>query len=107
MKRIIILFCMLAITFSALSMKKGHGRGMQHNCILVISSDHDMFYFKSDREVNGAVIEVFEYKTDEKVISGAIDSRKTVVDFTELKSGDYIIMITKGEFRRKYVFRKK
>ena len=90
---------MLAITFSASSMKKGHGSGMQHKCILVISSDHDMFYFKSDREMNGAVIEVFEHKTDEKVISGAIDSRKTVVDFTEFKSGDYIIMITKGEFK--------
>ncbi len=98
---------MLAITFSALSMTNGHGSGMQHNCILVISSDNDMFAFKSDREVDGAVIEVFEYKTDEKVISGTIDSRKTTLDFSEFKSGDYIIMITKGEFTRKYVLSKK
>jgi hypothetical protein len=72
----------------------------------VISSDHGIFYFKSDRDVDGAVIEVFEYKTDGKVISAKIDMKKTVLNFNDQKPGDYIIMITKGEFRRKYVFHK-
>lgn len=98
---------MLAMAFSALAVKKGHGGGMQHNCIYVISSENDMFYFKSDREMNGAVIEVFEYKSDEKVISATIDSKKTIVDFNDQMPGDYIIMITKGDFKRKYVFHKK
>lgn len=94
---------MLAISFSASSTEKP-GRSMNHNCIHVLSMSNDVFYFKSDKDVAGAVIEVYNYKTGEKVISTIVENKKTLIDLHPQKPGDYIILITKGEFKRKYVF---
>jgi hypothetical protein len=107
MKRLVILTCMLAISFSASSMKNGPGRGINHNCIHVLAMDRDIFYFKSDSELTGADIEVYDYKTGNKVISQVIERKKTIVDLHFQTPGDYIILITKGDFKRKYVFHKK
>ena len=57
--------------------------------------------------MDGAVIDVYSYKTGDKVMSDVIKSKKNVVNMQALESGDYIILITKGEFKRKYVFHKK
>lgn len=94
---------MLAISFSASSTEKPR-RSMDHNCIRVLSMSNDIFYFKSDKDVVGAVIDVYDYKTGKKVMSETIESKKTLVDLYAQKPGDYIILITKGEFKRKYVF---
>ena len=98
---------MRAIGFSASSMKKGPRRGIEHNCIHVISMENDIFYFKSDRDVAGAAIEVYDYKTGNKVISDTITSKKMIVDLHFQTPGDYIILITKGDFKRKYVFHRR
>ena len=98
---------MLAIVVPATSMNKNPRRSLQHNCIHVTAMDKDAFYFKSDREMDGAVIDVYSYKTGDKVMSDVIKSKKNVVNMQALESGDYIILITKGEFKRKYVFHRK
>ena len=99
---------MLAIGFSATSMKNGPRRNnIGHNCIHVLSMDHGGFYFKSDRDVAGAAIDVYSYKTGDKVKSDVIKNKKTILDMHSLEPGDYIILITKGDFKRKYVFHKK
>ena len=107
MKRLLVLACMIAIAYSASSMNKGPRRSVQHNCIHVISMDNDIFYFKSDREVAGAVVDVYDYKSGVKVMSHVISGKKTIVDLYAQVPGDYIILITKGDFNRKYVFHKK
>lgn len=104
MKPLIIVSFLLAIGSSAFSMKKGPG--LNHNCIRVISMTHEMFYFKSDKEISGANVEVYEHKTGKKVISQVINKKRTIIDFFDLEPGDYIILVTKGEFKRKYVYRK-
>ena len=102
-----ILTCMLAIGFSASSMKNHPRRNINHNCIQVISMANDVFYFKSDGDFAGANIDVYDYKTGEKVLSQVVEHRKTIVDMYFQPAGDYIILITKGELKQKYVYHKK
>jgi hypothetical protein len=103
MKRFILLTCVLVIGSSAWSMK---GPGINHNCIHVISMDADLFYFKSDKEITGATIDVYDYKTGNKVLSQVVTEKRTIVDLYSQQAGDYIILITKGDFKRKYVYHK-
>ena len=107
MKNLVALTLMIAIGFSASAMKNRRRRNVQHNCIYVISMDHDLFYFKSDRDVAGAAINVYDFKTGAVVIADTIQSKKTIVDLYFQTPGDYIIMITKGDFSRRYVFERK
>jgi hypothetical protein len=106
MKRLIIVACVLTISFSASSMKTAPGRGINHNCIYVISMSDDIFYFKSDKYIDGAKVDVYSHETGEKVMSQVIDARRTGVNLSAQLPGDYIILITKGGFKRKYVFHK-
>lgn len=98
---------MVAIGFSASSMKKHPRRNINHNCIHVISMANDIFYFKADGDFVGANIDVYDHKTGEKVISQVVEHRKTIVDMYFQAAGDYIILITKGELKQKYVYHKK
>jgi hypothetical protein len=104
MKRLIILTCILSLGFSAWSMEKGPG--INHNCIHVISMADDTFYFKSDKDVAGASVEVYNYKTGDKIKSQVIKGKHTSVSLHGQDAGDYIILITKGDFKRKYVYHK-
>lgn len=98
---------MLATAFSASAMKNRPHRNLQHNCIYVIAMDNEIFYFKSDKDVAGATIKVYDFKTGTEVMSDTITNKKMILDFYSKKPADYIIMITKGDFERRYVFQKK
>lgn len=105
MKRFFVIASLLVVSFQVLSM--GKGPGINHNCIHVISMADNMFYFKSDKDVSSANIEVYSHRTGEKVLSQVIEVKHTTVNFQNMEAGDYIILITKGEFRRKYVYHKR
>jgi hypothetical protein len=107
MKSIIVLTLVFATTFSASAMKNRPHHNVQHNCIYVIAMDNEIFYFKSDKDVAGATIHVYDFKTDKEVMTDTITTRKMILDFYSQKPADYIIMITKGDFERRYVFEKK
>jgi hypothetical protein len=107
MKNLTVLILVFATTFSASAMRNRPGRKLEHNCIYVLSMDADLFYFKSDRDVDGAAINVYDFKTGNVVISDTIHSKKTIIDLYFQKPGDYIIMITKGDFTRRYVFERR
>ena len=102
MKPLIILTLALLISSSAWSMKKGPG--INHNCIHVTSMADNVFQFKSDKDINGATIDVYEYKTGKKVISQVVTGKRTTIDLSGQEAGDYIILITKSNFKRKYVY---
>lgn len=106
MKRLILVACVLTISFSAFSMKSGPGRDINHNCIYVISMTDNIFYFKSDKYIDGAKVDVYSYETGEKVMSQVVAEKRTSINFSAQPAGDYIILITKGGFKRKYVFHK-
>lgn len=95
---------MVAIGSSGWSMKKGPG--INHNCIFVISMTDDIFYFKSDKEILSANVDVYDNKTGKKAISQVVTGKRTIVDLNAQEPGDYIILITRGDFKRKYVYHK-
>jgi hypothetical protein len=107
MKNLLVFTLLFATAFSASAMRSRPRRNLQHNCINVISMDAELFYFKSDHDVEGATINVYDFKTGDVVISDTIHSKKTIIDLYFQKPGDYIIMITKGDFSRRYVFQRK
>lgn len=104
MKRLIILTCLFALGSSAWSMKKGPN--INHNCVSAISMADNMFYFKSDRELLHATVDVYDYQTEKKIISQVITGKRTTIDLNGREPGYYIILITKGDFKRKYVYEK-
>ena len=106
MKRSVLVACILAIHFAALSVKADPGQGVNHNCIYVISMTDNIFYFKSDKYIDGAKVEVYSHETGEKVMSQVVAEKRTSIDLSAQVPGDYIILITKGGFKRKYVFHK-
>jgi hypothetical protein len=97
---------MLALGFSASSMNTNPGRGINHNCIHVISMSNNQFNFKSDKDVSGATVDVYDFKTGKKVMSQTITDKHTTIDLSSQDAGDYIVLITKGDFKRKYVYHK-
>lgn len=105
MKRFIIFACLLTLTFSASAMKKRPRN--QSKQIHVISAAIDIFYFKSHPGLDGATIDIYDFTTGEKVLSDVIKKRRTIIDLYFQKPGDYIILITKDDFKRKYVFHRK
>jgi hypothetical protein len=107
MKNLVALTLLLATAFTASAMRNRPHRNLQHNCIYVTSMDHGLFCFKSDRDVAGAAINVYDFKTGGVVISDTIENKKTIVDLHTQTPGDYIIMITKGDFARRYVFERR
>jgi len=106
MKRLVFVACVLAMNAYAFSLKADPGRGINHNCIYVISMTDDIFYFKSDKYIDGAKVDVYSHETGEKVLSQVVDQKRTSINLSGQVPGDYIILITKGGFKRKYVFHK-
>lgn len=107
MKKLVVLTVIFATAFSASAMKIRPRRNINHNCIHVIAVDNEIFYFKSDRDVDGAAISVYDFKTGQEVLADTITKKKTIIDMYLQKPADYIIIITKGDFSRRYVFEKR
>lgn len=107
MKKLVVLTVIFATAFSASAMKIRPRRNINHNCIHVIAVDNEIFYFKSDRDVDGAAINVYDFQTGKEVLADTITKKKTIIDMYLQKPADYIIMITKGDFSRRYVFEKR
>jgi hypothetical protein len=64
--------------------------------IHVISKRLDIFYFKVQKEVIGAEIEVYSESGD-KLMQDTITEKRTLIDFYYENPGHYIIKIKKGD----------
>jgi hypothetical protein len=73
--------------------------------VKVLSTKRDIFYFKVDKEMVGAMLEVFD-KHGTKVIEQRIDKRKVLVDFYYDQPGKYSIRISRGEVERLFEYEK-
>lgn len=107
MKKLVVLTIMFATAFSVSAKDKGPRHNINHNCIHVITMNNEFFCFKSDRDVAGAAITVYDFQTKQEVIADTITSKTMVLNLSLQKPADYIILITKGDFVRRYVFEKK
>ena len=94
------------LAFSEPMFSSDPGQGLNHNCIHVVAMSDGLFQFTYDRDVAGADIEVFRYDNGKKVLSASVKAKRTQVSLRDQAPGDYIILITRGDFRRKYVYHK-
>lgn len=70
-----------------------------------LSGKEDLFMLKADKKLMGAKVEILSKKG--YVISEQILKRKKIlVDFNDLKSGLYIIRISKGAFVQEFAYTK-
>ena len=68
--------------------------------------DKTLFVFKTDKKFVGAMVEVI-YANGDVVTSQRLEKRKMVIDFADVKSGDYMIRITKGKRVEEFYYEKK
>lgn len=68
--------------------------------------DKSLFVFKTDRKFIGATVEVI-YINGDVVASQKLGKRKIVIDFAEVKPGDYTIRVTKGKRIEEFYYEKK
>jgi len=100
MKIITILTCLLVISGAAVA-KELKAKGPAS--IKVLSVKSDIFYFKVDKELIGATIEVYNAK-GELLITDAVRHQKTIVDFYNEAPGNFTIKIKKGEMEEEFLY---
>jgi hypothetical protein len=102
MKKSISLFMILAL-FATLTFG---GEKENSGLVRVISSKHYLFYFEVNKKLIGGTIDVVS--EDQEVIgTQTIVHAKTVVDFFNLRSGKYTIVISKGDKRFEFPYTNK
>jgi hypothetical protein len=66
----------------------------------------NLFTFKADRKFLGARVEVI-YGNGEVLTSQTLSKRKMLIDFSDMKSGSYMIRVKKGTEVQEFTYEKK
>lgn len=84
-----------------------HATAAPSDSITVVDTRYNnLFVFKADRELKGALVEVYHANGD-LVISHTLLKRKMVIDFCDVRFGSYTIKITKNGNTQEFTFDKK
>jgi hypothetical protein len=70
------------------------------------SRNKNLFTFKADRKFLGAQVEVI-YGNGEVLTSQTLSKRKMLIDFSDMKSGSYMIRVKKGSEVQEFAYEKK
>ncbi|MEM6360913.1 MAG: hypothetical protein AAF149_14665 [Bacteroidota bacterium] len=72
---------------------------------LVKSDLKNLFTFKVDRSLLGAEVEMI-YSNGDVVTIEKLEKRKMIIDFCDVKLGDYIVKISKEGYSKKFIVSK-
>ncbi|MEM8568237.1 MAG: hypothetical protein AAGF85_17375 [Bacteroidota bacterium] len=72
---------------------------------LVKSDLKNLFTFKVDRSLLGAKVEMV-YSNGDVVTIEKLEKRKMIIDFCDVKLGDYTVKISKDDYTRNFVVSK-
>jgi hypothetical protein len=73
----------------------------------VVPSKHkNLFVFKAERKFVGATVDVY-YSNGDLVTTHTLQKRKMIIDFCDVKFGEYTIRIKKGDAVEVYRYVKK
>jgi len=81
-------------------------RQPQEQVDVVYSKHHNLFVFKASKKLLGARIEVLSADGNQ-VASQRLMKRKMIIDFCDVKSGIYTIVVSKNDLVQKYEFIRK
>lgn len=73
---------------------------------VVPSKYKNLFVFKAERKFVGGTVEVY-YSNGDLVTTHTIEKRKMIIDFCDVKFGEYTIRIKKGNEVEEYRYVKK
>jgi hypothetical protein len=102
MRLTLILTCILLTSIPSLAKST---KTKTHSSVHVLAKRLDIFYFKVDKDIIGAEIEVYS-DSGEKLITGVITQRHAIIDFFYENPGHYIIKINKGDFHESFDYEK-
>jgi hypothetical protein len=87
----------------ALTLIAGSSHAKSHHPVSVLAVRNDLFYFKVDRAMIGATVEVYSPE-GELVFTWPIKRHKMLIDFIDKNEGDYTIRIRSkcSEFEFQY-----
>lgn len=72
---------------------------------LVPGKQKDMFVIKADKTFVGAEVEIF-YSNGDVVTRQVLKKRKLIVDFSHVKTGEYVIRVSKDGQTEEFEYRK-
>jgi hypothetical protein len=97
MKKVIFAFALL------LSFYGPFGATAKETPVVVLSTSHDIFYFKICKTMVGGMVEV--YNPEGKVVGTQnLDSRKLIIDFFDMAPGDYTIKVKKENTEETFTY---
>jgi hypothetical protein len=106
MKRIVILMALGLLLLATLSMAAPAPR-LSHEAVDVVDTRHkNLFVFKTDRKYLGATVEVYSMSGD-LVTAQRLLRRKMIIDFCDVKFGEYTIRIEKDGRKQEFRYLKK
>ncbi len=73
---------------------------------MVDAKSENIFVFKGNRKLIGATVEVF-YADGTLLTKQILRKRRMIIDFCEVRSGDYTILISKGDKKKEYQYTKR
>ncbi|HEY5823778.1 MAG TPA: hypothetical protein VIT44_05410, partial [Cyclobacteriaceae bacterium] len=88
MKKVIFALALIISFYSSFSATR------KETPVVVLSTSHDIFYFKICKAMIGGKVEVYSPE-GEVVGTQNLDNRKLIIDFFDMAPGDYTIKVKK------------
>jgi hypothetical protein len=80
---------------------------VQSQAIDIVNTKHDnLFVLRVDKELMGAQVEVLSADGN-RVTAQRLKKRKMIIDFCDVKSGLYTIVVSKNDQQQKFEFVRK
>ncbi len=99
MKNLLIAVLLIISTFA-------FAAGPQEKVDVVYSKHQNLFVFKANRKLLGAQVEVLSADGN-RVTAQRLMKRKMIIDFCDVKSGIYTIIVSKNDLVQKYEYVRK
>ncbi|MBX2960946.1 MAG: hypothetical protein KF687_00455 [Cyclobacteriaceae bacterium] len=104
MKTFVNIFLASAVLFGGIGTAKASSTD---EVVDVIDSKYrNLFMFKADRKFIGASVEVY-YANGDLITIQQLEKRKMIIDFCDVKFGEYTIRLKKGNDVQEYHYVKK
>ncbi|MEQ8927596.1 MAG: hypothetical protein RLO81_17400 [Fulvivirga sp.] len=93
MKTLSLLITAVVFSLSAYANKP------EHTIKIVDTEYKNILKFKVDKELVGATI-ILSYSNGDIVTTEVLERKRLVIDFYDVKSGDYTVEIKKGDYKK-------
>jgi hypothetical protein len=105
MKKLIILLALALLFATAMNLSAAPAPA-QEEVDVITTKYKNLFVFKADRKMLGARVEVYS-ATGNLVTAQRLHRRKMIIDFCDVKFGEYVIRIVKGDEKQEFYYVKK